>query len=128
MRPLSTSPMMTLLTTAVVLDQRASVTHMMRPAWTTLLELVHTSILDYRELHQTRVDTHTFPDSVSVVLVDMTLSMVKMPLALSTELKSAQIRISSPEAFLIEKKTTTYIKCSDNMLHPMLVFNSDLDK
>ena len=120
--------MMTLLTTAVVLDQRASVTHMMRPAWTTLLELVHTSILDYRELHQTRVDTHTSPDSVSVVLVDMTLSMVKMPLALSTELKSAQIRISSPEAFLIEKKTTTYIKCSDNMLHPMLVSNSDLDK
>ena len=128
MRPLSTSPMMTLLTTAVVLDQRASVTHMMRPAWTTLLELVHTSILDCRELHQTRVDTHTSPDSVSVVLVDMTLSMVKMPLALSTELKSAQIRISSPEAFLIEKKTTTYIKCSDNMLHPMLVSNSDLDK
>ena len=103
MRPLSTSPMMTLLTTAVVLDQRASVvTHMMRLALTTLLVLVHTSILDYRELHQTRVDTHTSPDSVSVVLVDMTLSMVKMPLALSTELKSAQIRISSPEAFLID--------------------------
>ena len=129
MKPPSTSPMMTLLTTAVVLDQRASVvTHMMRPALTTLLVLVHTSILDYRELHQTRVDTHTSPDSVTVVLVDMTISIVEMPLALPTELKSAQIRISSPEAFLIEKKTTTYIKCSDNMLHPMLVSNSDLDK
>ena len=103
MKPPSTSPMMTLLTTAVVLDQRASVvTHMMRPALTTLLVLVHTSILDYRELHQTRVDTHTSPDSVTVVLVDMTISIVEMPLALPTELKSAQIRISSPEAFLID--------------------------
>ena len=128
MRPLSTSPMMTLLTTAVVLDQRASVTHMMRPAWTTLLELVHTSILDYRELHQTRVDTHTSPDSESVALVDTTSSTVVIQPASPTEPKSAQIRISSPEAFLIEKKTTTYIKCSDNMLHPMLVSNSDLDK
>ena len=128
MRPPSTSPMMTLLTIAVVLDQRASVNHKMLIASHMLVLMVHTSTLDYRESQETRVDTHTSPDSVTVVLVDMTTSSVEMPLALPTELKSAQIRTSLPEAFLIEKKTTTFIKCSDSTLHPMLVSNSDLDK
>ena len=94
-----------------------------------MLELmVHTLTLDYRELQETRVDIHTSPDSVTVVLVDMTTSLVEMPLALPTDLKSVQIRTSLPEVFLIEKKTTTFIKCSDSTLHPMLVSNSDLDK
>lgn len=128
MRPPSTSPMMTLLTTAVVLDQRASVNHMMLIASHMLELMAHTSTLDYKELQETRVDIHTSPDSVTVVLVDMTTSLVEMPLALPTDLKSAQIRTSLPEAFLIEKKTTTFIKCSDSTLHPMLVSNSDLDK
>ena len=128
MRPPYTSPMMTLLTTAVVLDQRASVNHMMLIASHMLELMAHTSTLDYRELQETRVDIHTSPDSVTVVLVDMTTSLVEMPLALPTDLKSAQIRTSLPEAFLIEKKTTTFIKCSDSTLHPMLVSNSDLDK
>ena len=127
MRPPYTSPMMTLLTTAVVLDQRASVNHMMLIASHMLELMAHTSTLDYRELQETRVDIHTSPDSVTVVLVDMTTSLVEMPLALPTDLKSAQIRTSLPEAFLIEKKTTTFIKCSDSTLHPMLVSNSDLD-
>ena len=128
MRPPSTSPMMTLLTTAVVLDQRASVNHMMLIASHMLELMAHTSTLDYRELQEIRVDIHTSPDSVTVVLVDMTTSLVEMPLALPTDLKLAQIRTSLPEAFLIEKKTTTFIKCSDSTLHPMLVSNSDLDK
>ena len=128
MRPPSTSPMMTLLTTAVVLDQRASVNHMMLIASHMLELMEHTSTLDYRELQETRVDIHTSPDSVTVALVDMTTSLVEMPLALPTDLKSVQIRTSLPEAFLIEKKTTTFIKCSDSTLHPMLVSNSDLDK
>ena len=128
MRPPSTSPMMTLLTTAVVLDQRASVNHMMLIASHMLELMAHTSTLDYKELQETRVDIHTSPDSVTVVLVDMTTSLVEMPLALPTDLKSVQIRTSLPEVFLIEKKTTTFIKCSDSTLHPMLVSNSDLDK
>ena len=82
--------------------------------------------MDTKELHQHKEDTHTSPDSDMVALEDTITSTVVIQLASPMELKSAQIRISSPEAFLTDKQTMTLNRCLANTLHPMLVSNSDL--